>query len=110
MTKECKNIWSYEMTNHNLEYKDNHANILPEIIHKFNAILMKVPRGLGNWQKYSDIHLKEKTGGNSYNILKNKNKKGELHYQINVCNQTILRTMWEMGRKKKIDDTNHTKW
>lgn len=40
---------------------------------------------------------------NSSNILKNKNKKGELNYQIKIYDETILRTMWDMNRKE-------TKW
>ena len=59
ITKKYKNIWRYdEKTNHDLGYKDNHENILPKIIHKFNSTLMKIPKGLNNWQKYSDVRLK----------------------------------------------------
>lgn len=82
VTKECKNIWRYEKTNCGLGCKDKHTNILPKIIHKCNAILIKIPKGLGNWQKYSEIPLKEKTERNSSNILKNKSKNGELRYEI----------------------------
>ena len=40
---------------------------------------MKIPKCVGNQEKYSEVHLKEKTEINSSNVLKNKNKKGELH-------------------------------
>lgn len=46
------------MKSHDLDFKDNHTNIFPNIIHKFSAI-MKTPSRLGN----SDIHLKEKQTG-----------------------------------------------
>lgn len=41
----------------------------------------------------TEIKKKKTTDENSYNILKNKNKKGELHYQIEICDETILKIM-----------------